>query len=74
MNHKEKIRQGIIGAVLVLFAFVTVFPIYFLAVNSFKGQQEMSLLRSHCRNHGILAILQMLQSRLTLAGVWFRQF
>lgn len=41
MNHKEKIRQGIIGAVLVLFAFVTVFPIYFLAVNSFKGQQEI---------------------------------
>lgn len=41
MSHKEKIRQGIIGAILLLFAFVTVFPIYFLAVNSFKGQQEI---------------------------------
>lgn len=41
MSHKEKIRQGIIGAILVIFAFITVFPIYFLAVNSFKGQQEI---------------------------------
>lgn len=26
---------------MVIFAFITVFPIYFLAVNSFKGQQEI---------------------------------
>lgn len=33
MSLKEKIRQGMFGIILVIFAFVTIFPVYFLIVN-----------------------------------------
>ena len=41
MGYKEKIRHGISILVLVVLSVITVFPIYFLIVNSFKGQKEI---------------------------------
>lgn len=38
---KKKISQTVLSAVLVLIAVYTVFPVYFLFVNSFKSQKEI---------------------------------
>lgn len=41
MGRKEKIVQGISILILAVLSVITIFPIYFLIVNSFKGQQEI---------------------------------
>ncbi len=41
MSLNKKIRQGILYVVLTLVSLYTLFPIYFLFVNSFKSQKEI---------------------------------
>lgn len=41
MSTKKKIRKGILYVVLTIVAVYTLFPIYFLFVNSFKSQKEI---------------------------------
>ena len=41
MSSRRKIKQGILYAVMALVAVYTLFPIYFLFVNSFKSQKEI---------------------------------
>lgn len=41
MGVKGKIKRAIIVVILAVLAIVTIFPIWFLIVNSFKGQQEI---------------------------------
>lgn len=41
MGRKERMAQGISIFILAVLSAVTVFPIYFLIVNSFKSQQEI---------------------------------
>ena len=39
MGVKGKIKRALIVVILAVLAIVTIFPIWFLIVNSFKGQQ-----------------------------------
>ena len=41
MGVRGKIKRAIIVVILAVLAIVTIFPIWFLIVNSFKGQQEI---------------------------------
>ena len=41
MGVKGKIKRALIVVILAVLAIVTIFPIWFLIVNSFKGQQEI---------------------------------
>ena len=41
MSTNKKIKQGIMYVVLTIVAVYTLFPIYFLFVNSFKSQKEI---------------------------------
>lgn len=41
MSTNKKIKQGILYAVLLVGAIYTLFPVYFLIVNSFKSQKEI---------------------------------
>lgn len=41
MSSRKKIKQGLLYAIMALVAVYTLFPIYFLFVNSFKSQKEI---------------------------------
>ena len=38
MTANKRIKQGVMYAILILLSIYTLFPIYFLIVNSFKSQ------------------------------------
>lgn len=41
MTANKRIKQGVMYAILILLSIYTLFPIYFLIVNSFKSQKEI---------------------------------
>ena len=41
MTANKRIKQGVMYVVLILLSIYTLFPIYFLIVNSFKSQKEI---------------------------------
>ena len=41
MTVNKRIKQGVMYAILILLSIYTLFPIYFLIVNSFKSQKEI---------------------------------